>query len=203
MRLLADYPEVLRVQWSPFLLDPTIPPQGRERAPYTQPGDPPTALEQRGERAGITFTRGRTFIPNSRQAMELAEWARDRGVPAEVEHDLHRRLFRAHHTDLANIDDRETLVAIAAAAGLPGAEARAALAEGRYTAEVERRLQWAYHAGVQAVPTFIFNDRYALVGAQEYPVFQRMMERFGHPPPPGAPPPPTGLRLSFDGDEAG
>ena len=117
-RLLADYPEVLRVTWSPFLLDPTIPPEGRSREPRTKPGDPPSALELRGQQAGITFTRGRTFYPNSRQAMELAQWAQDAGVRPAVEHELHRALFRAHHTDMEDLANLDTLVGIARSVGL-------------------------------------------------------------------------------------
>ncbi len=34
--------------------------------------------------------------------------------------------------------------------------------------------------GVSAVPTFIFNNEYAIVGAETYPAFQRMMEHLGY-----------------------
>lgn len=207
-RLEADYPGVLRVQWSPFLLDPTIPPEGRTREPRTSPGDPPSPLEVRGQRAGITFTRGRTFYPNSRLSMELAHWAQEIGAQeiggqanGGQENDLHRRLFKAHHTDNEDLANIETLVRIAGEAGLPEDEARDVLDSGRYTQDVEQRLQWAHQVGVQAVPTFIVNEQYGLVGAQEYPVFQRMMEQLGHPPPAGAEPPPDDLRIGFEDGE--
>ena len=32
------------IHWSPFLLDPTVPPEGRPQTPYNKPGDPPTPV---------------------------------------------------------------------------------------------------------------------------------------------------------------
>jgi len=194
-RLEREYPD-LQVQWAPFFLDPSIPPEGRTRAPMTKPGDPPTHLELRGERCGITFTRGRTFTPNSHLALETAQFADEHGYQG----DLHRRLFQAHFTDMENLGEIDTLVRIGGEAGLDVDALRQALETGAYREAVDQRIEWAYAAGVSAVPTFIFNDRYAIVGAEEYPVFQRMMERVGYPPPDGAEAPPANVRIAFPGD---
>jgi predicted DsbA family dithiol-disulfide isomerase len=194
-RLAREYP--VDVRWAPFLLDPTVPPEGRPRQPYTKPGDPPSALELRGQRSGLTFTRGRTFQPNSHRSLELAAYARDAG------HDgfpFHRALFRAHFETLENIGDHEVLLRIAAEQGLDPAATSEALETGAYRQQVDHELAWAQQLGVTAVPTFVFQERYAVVGAQEYPAFQRVMERLGHPVPPGVEPPPDGFRMSF-GDE--
>lgn len=194
-RLRRDYP-ALRVKWGPFFLDPSIPPEGRTRAPMTAPGDPPSHLELRGERNGITFTRGRTFIPNSHLALETAQFAEEHGHDG----DLHARLFRAHFTEMANLGEIDTLVRIGTEAGLDGDALRAALMSGAHRDTVDQRIEWAYSVGVSAVPTFIFNEQYAIVGAEEYTVFQRMMERLGYSPPPGADRPPAGMRITFPGD---
>ena len=197
-RLKRDYAGRIEVRWAPFLLDPTIPPEGRERKPYTQLGDPPTPLEERGQREGLEFRRGRTFTPNSHLSMEVAQFAEEVGH----EGPLHELMFKEHFTELGNLGDVDSLVRIGAQSGLDAAGLREALETRRYEQEVDHRMAWAYGIGVNAVPTFIFNDRYAIVGAQEYPAFQRMMERFGHLPPPGVEPPPPELRLTFPGDTA-
>jgi predicted DsbA family dithiol-disulfide isomerase len=36
-------------------------------------------------------------------------------------------------------------------------------------------VQWAYQIGVSGVPTYVINDRYALVGAQPYEVFKNAL----------------------------
>ena len=190
-RLRQDYG--VEVRWSPFLLDPTVPPEGRAQQPRTQPGDPPTPLEQRGERLGLTFTRGRTFRPNSHLALETAMYAQELGID---DLPLHRALYRAHFEELANIGDVDTLVRIGSAHGLDGDALRRVLETGEYRQQVDNAIEYARSIGVTAVPTFIFNDRYAIVGAEEYGAFQRVMERLGYPPPPGAPPI-EGVRISF------
>ena len=95
------------VRWAPFLLDPSIPPEGRTREPYTKPGDPPSALELRGERCGITFRRGRTHTPNSHLSLETAEYAQELGHDGD---ELHRALFRTHFEEDGNIGDLDTLL---------------------------------------------------------------------------------------------
>jgi predicted DsbA family dithiol-disulfide isomerase len=48
---------------------------------------------------------------------------------------------------------------------------------GRYTESVNEQVQWAYQIGVSGVPTYVINDRYALVGAQPYEVFKNALEQ--------------------------
>ena len=91
----------LEVRWWPYLLDASIPPEGREREPRTKPDDPPTQLELRGERVGITFRRGRRFTPNSHLALETAEYAQEIGHDGDG---LHRALFAAHFEGEGDID---------------------------------------------------------------------------------------------------
>ena len=164
------------MRWSPFLLDPSIPPEGRTREPRTKPGDPPTHLELRGEQAGIAFRRGRTFTPNSHLALETAEYSQEIGHDGEG---LHRALFAAHFEGDADLGDLETVVEIGAAQGLDRDELREALTTGRYRQQIDHRIEWARTIGVTGVPTFIFDERHGVVGAQEYEVFERVMEQLG------------------------
>ena len=168
----------LEVRWWPYLLDASIPPEGREREPRTMPDDPPTQLELRGERVGIEFRRGRRFTPNSHLALETAEFAQEIGHDGEG---LHRALFAAHFEGEADLGDLETLIAIGGEQGLDSDELRTVLGEGRYRAQVDERIAIAREIGVRGVPTFIFNERDAVVGAQEYEVFEQVMEQLEAP----------------------
>lgn len=194
-RLKRDYPDV-EVKWAPFLLDPSIPAEGRTREPRTKPGDPPTQLEERATDQGLTFTRGRTFTPNSHLALEAAQFAQEQGQDGN----FHELLFKEHFTNNGNLGDIETLVRLGGEAGVDEAELREALETRRHEQEVDHGIAWAQAIGVTGVPTFIFNEKYAIVGAQEYPAFQRLMERFGHPPPPGTEPPPADMQITFPED---
>ncbi len=168
-----DYPDA-EVRWVPFLLDPSIPPEGRARKPSTNADTPKSALELRGEASGIEFRRGRSFTPNSHLALEFAEYAQEQGLLTDA---LHRALFKAHFTDFDNLGDLDTLIRIGADHGLDTDDLRDSLTTGRYRDQVDAGIEWARTVGVTGVPTFIFNEKYAVVGAQEYPVFQQVMER--------------------------
>ena len=168
----------LEVRWWPYLLDPSISPDGREREPRTKPDDPPTQLELRGERVGITFRRGRRFTPNSHLALETAEYAQESGHDGEG---LHRALFAAHFEGEADLGDLDTLLRIGGEQGLDSDELRDVLTEGRYREQVDERIAVAREIGVRGVPTFIFNERDAVVGAQEYEVFEQVMEQLEAP----------------------
>ncbi len=167
----------VEVEWAPFFLDPTIPPEGKQRTP--QPPDAPKSpLEERGERLGIDFRRGRTFTPNTHRALEAAFWSREHGTD-EQDRAFHHALFRAHFTDFADLSDIEVLVGLAASAGLPADDLRDSLETGRYRDLVDQGIEQSYAIGVSSIPTFILNDQYAVVGAQEYDVLERVMAKLG------------------------
>lgn len=177
-RLQSEYN--VDVTWAPYLLDPTVPPEGRAVAPREQPGDALSPVEQRAEEAGLHFRRGRTFRPNSHLALEAGVYAQEIGFPGAAE--FHRALYRAHFELLENIGDIEVLVRVGTESGMDGTALREALASGRYREQVDEEIELMRRLGVTAVPTFVFNQQYAIVGAERYPTFQRVMEQLGATP---------------------
>jgi predicted DsbA family dithiol-disulfide isomerase len=142
------------------------------------PDAPPTPTELRAENLGIKFTRGRTWSSNSYLSMQAAEFATEHGDMWR----FHRNMFKAYFEDLADIGDIETLVRVGVESGLDGAELRAALEDGRYRPIVDEGLTWSRGIGVNAVPTFVIDQRYGIVGAQELPAFRQALEKIGHTP---------------------
>ena len=175
-RLQREY--LVEVRWAPYLLDPTIPPEGKQRKPYTTADTPQSHLEQRAEAGGLTLRRGRGFTPSTRLALEAAEFAYEHGQHADR---FHRALFKANFEDFDDIGDADVLVRIATEHGLDGAALHEALLSRRYRERVDEQIEWARSQGIGGIPTFIFGDRFQMVGAQEYTVFQRVMERLGYP----------------------
>lgn len=169
----------VEVHWTPFLLDPTVPEEGRPQERRTKDGDPPTPLEERGQSLGITFTRGRTFRPNSHLALETAMYAEDLGIENGP---LEEALYRAHFEALEDISDIDTLVRIGSECGLDPTALREVLETRRYRESVDEAINWAQEIGVTAVPTFILDGRHGIVGAQDLSVFERVLEDLGHTP---------------------
>ena len=166
------------LDWAPYFLDPSIPPEGRTRVPTTTAETPKSDLEKRAEAEGIELRRGRTFTPHTHLALQASEWARERGDSRTVL-EYHRGLFKAHFTDHENLMDQDVLVRVATEVGLDGDDLRAALAEGQYRQAVDEGIDHSYAIGVTGIPTFILNDQYAVVGAQPYEVFERVMAEMG------------------------
>ena len=142
---------------------------------------PSTPMELRGEALGIEFKRGRVWSSYSHLALEAAEFGFQTSS-SETAWAFHRRLFKAYFTELENIGDVSLLGRLADETGLDGAELRQALDERRYEAEVDEGIAWSRQIGVTAIPTFVFNQRTGMVGAQELPAFREMMSRVGNPP---------------------
>jgi predicted DsbA family dithiol-disulfide isomerase len=122
--------------------------------------------------SGIDMKRP-AVIPNTRKAHEATEFAKDAGRLDE----MHRALFRAYWEEERNIGLPEVLAEIAESCGLDPAALREALDDGRYTERVLEQQEWSRAVGVTGVPTFIFEDTFALAGAQEYGVFRDIATR--------------------------
>ena len=175
-RLRREYD--VEVRHAPYLLDPTTPPEGKARRPMTRPEDPPTAMELRAESLGIRFTRGRTWTSNTLLAHEGGEFAFEHGRDWEYT----RAMFKAYFEDLADIGKVDTVVAVGESAGLDGAALRQALEAGTYREAVAETIRWTREVGVSGVPTYVFAEKYAVVGAQDYDVFESIIQRLGKTP---------------------
>lgn len=174
-----DY-EGVDVQYAPFLLDASVPPEGRPQPPPSgQKSEARAYMEGRAEALGLRFSEGRTHRSNSMLSLQAAEFAADHGECAEA---FHRRVFDAYFDELEDIGSVDTLVRLGEEVGLPGDGLRQALQEEVYKERVEEAVEGARQAGVRSVPTFIFDEQYAVVGAQEYETFQAVMKELGREP---------------------
>ena len=159
-----------------YELRPGLPPEGLPRDQvYANRVYPPGYLDnmrQTAREAGIEMKRP-ALIPNTRKAHEATEFAKEAGrlLP------FHRAVFRAYWEDEGDIRDVEVLCRIGAECGLEAAELRAALADGRYAASIDEQIDWTRAAGITGVPTFVFEDKFSVVGAQDYEVFRDIARR--------------------------
>jgi predicted DsbA family dithiol-disulfide isomerase len=171
---LASLPHPVAVRWRPYQLDPTLPPEGKERRAYMlakfgssdRIEQAHARLAAMGAEEGIAFAFDRIAIsPNTLDAHRLIRWAGAGSDPA-LQGAVVDALFRAYFVEGRNIGDRAVLADIAGACGLDAAEIAARLATDEDRAAVEAEVAEAQAIGVTGVPTFILAGRYALVGAQ-------------------------------------
>lgn len=165
----------IEVAWRPFELHPDIPPEGKDVS--HRPASHYDFFAQECAAAGLPFTRP-LRVPNSRRALEASEWARD--------HDafdaMHHALFEAYFGYGRDIGDSAVLREAADALALDGAALAGALASGAYARRIDELTDEARGWDVTGTPTFVFEDgerRFALVGAQDYLVFENVARRMG------------------------
>lgn len=181
-RALAMRPRAdITIQWRAFQLNPGMPPEGMSRREYLEVkfgGSDRAqriyeAVRQAGASEGIAFAFERIRrTPNTFESHRLLRHALLHGRQAEVLEEL----FQAYFLRGEDIGDRGVLLDCAVAAGLDEAEARRFL-DGQDELEstlAEDRL--ARRQGINGVPCFIFNGRFALSGAQPPEALVQLMD---------------------------
>jgi predicted DsbA family dithiol-disulfide isomerase len=130
------------------------------------------------EAAGLPFAARIDKIPNSRQALMLAELARDAGVLSQ----LHPRLFDAYWGRGRDIGEAQVLIEEGTAVGLAEADIREALEDERYLPRIEASTRNAMENGAGGVPAWAIDQRILVPGAQPHEVFEQVLGRLGHAP---------------------
>lgn len=166
----------IELDFGAYDLRPGTPPEGIPRKEASASRRyPPGYIEnllQVARDSGIDMKRP-DLIPNTHKAHEATEFAREHG---DV-HRFHAAVFAAYFEQERNIGDVDVLCEIGAACDLDADGLREALADGRYAEAVDEQMAWGRAVGVTGVPTFVFNEKFALSGAQDYNVFQSLAER--------------------------
>jgi predicted DsbA family dithiol-disulfide isomerase len=93
-----------------------------------------------------------------------------------MQHDLAERLLDAHFTRGIDVADRAQLAMLAREVGLGAARATEFLSSGEGVAETRAAIGEAREIGVTAVPTFVFDGKHAIAGAQPASVFLKALE---------------------------
>lgn len=124
--------------------------------------------------AGLPFRRP-ARVPNTRRALETAEWAR-RHAP-ETFLALERSLFEAQFVDNRPLDHPDVVDELVAGAGADPAEARRAVEAGELADAMTAAKATAATVGVTATPTWIVGVRVVVPGAVPRDVFRSVVER--------------------------
>lgn len=176
-RALEQRPEVeVERRWRPFQLRPEMPADGR---PWEKFGGEERAraafaqVTEVGAQLGIRFDFGRVAsAPNTVDAHRLILLAAERGRQWKVADGL----FRAYFTDGRDPNERGTLAEIAAAAGLDADEVALYLGRDSGVEEVWESQEEARRLGVNSVPFYVVDGRYAVVGGQSAETWRRVLD---------------------------
>ena len=175
--------DAIEIEWKSFQLDPNfIASEGDNLAEHLAEKyrkDQEWALEslkntaQTAANSGLEFHFEKVIMANSFNAHRLLHLAKQQQLGSE----LKELLFKAYFTDGKDVNDTETLKELAIKAGLEAQTIDSVLTSDAFDKEVQQDILRAQQIGVQGVPFFVFDDKYAVSGAQYEQTFLNVLEK--------------------------
>jgi predicted DsbA family dithiol-disulfide isomerase len=173
---LAKFPhrDEVEVVWRAFELDPSAPPERPSDVSYaarlakkygasvTEADGMITRMTDVAAGDGLDFHFEKIRPGNTFDAHRVLHLAGERGKQDAVK----ERYLLAYMTEGEPIGDPETLIRLAADAGLEAEEVRAMLASDMYAREVREDEDEARQLGIGGVPFFVLGGKLAVSGAQ-------------------------------------
>jgi predicted DsbA family dithiol-disulfide isomerase len=173
----------VQVEWKSFQLTPDFVPvpgesihaslakkKGVSEAEGRRMGDQMTLI---AKEVGLNYDFDKTIPANTFLAHQLIHFADHQGQQGAMK----ERLFAAYYLEGQDINPIDNLVKLATEIGLDADAARQALEAGTYANEVRRDEYEAQQIGVRGVPFFVFDDKYAVSGAQPSEVFAEVLTK--------------------------
>jgi predicted DsbA family dithiol-disulfide isomerase len=122
---------------------------------------------------GLDFKLEQSVVANSFKAHRLIQLAKTKNLGNEIEEEL----FKIHFTAGKNIDDEAVLLDTGRKIGLAEDDVKALFESDDFDAEVRIDQLEAQRIGIRGVPFFVFDDKYAVSGAQAPEVFLQTLEK--------------------------
>lgn len=179
---LSMRPQIkVKSNWRPFLLNPEMPPEGIDRTAYlvkkfgseSRISRIYGAIGEAGLSVEIDFAFDRIGkTPNSVDSHRLVRFAHERGLAGDVVEALFVEFF-INGRDIGNL---RVLTEIGAANGLDAKEVEAYLNTDADVDTIHDENVRAHRLGINGVPSFAFNEKFVISGAQEPQVLARMLD---------------------------
>jgi predicted DsbA family dithiol-disulfide isomerase len=169
------------INWHAFQLNPSMPRNGMDRKQYlfskfggeNRATDIYKQIELAGLSSGIEFNFGQiTTMPNSFFAHILIEYSKEENLQS----DITEKLFNAFFIEGKNIGNREVLLEIARKSNIKNFSKNIFSERKDIIDNVQISDNTNRKKGISGVPFFIINNNYAVSGAQESEVFEKVFE---------------------------
>lgn len=123
--------------------------------------------------AGLDYKFDKAVMVNSLNAHKFIQFAKTKGLGDDAE----ERLFLAFFTEGKNIADLTTLIQFGIEIGLEEMELKTVFTDEKYASLVNHDIQEGQRIGVQGVPFFVIDRKYAVSGAQTAQAFLQTLEK--------------------------
>ena len=171
----------IQVSWRPFQLNPDLPPAGLSRKDFlhakfggVERADRVyEAVSAAGSEVGLEFNFANIpHQPNTFDSHRLVRWSETAGVQDAVM----EKLFLTYFMDEADVGDQDVLVGVANDCGMDGD-----LVRNLFRQDADRDLVMAEEGvarrmGINGVPCFVVDHKFAISGAQEASVLTHVFD---------------------------
>lgn len=130
-------------------------------------------ITHQAKRIGLNFNFDTLLPANTFDAHRLLHFASEQGVMMQMS----EILFKAYFIDSLNIADGATLIGLAGEAKLDQQRVREILQSEKYADRVRADESFAKQLKITSVPFFIFDNKYAVSGAQPTAVFSEVLQK--------------------------
>ncbi|WP_445711981.1 DsbA family oxidoreductase [Flavobacterium sp.] len=130
-------------------------------------------MTQNAKNSGLDFHFEKAILANSHNAHRLLHLAKKYNLGNE----LKELLLKAYLTEGKDVNNLETLSTLGQEVGLEKTIVEEVLHSDAYSDEVKNDIATAQNIGVQGVPFFVFDNKYAVSGAQPEEVFMETLEK--------------------------
>lgn len=171
------------IEWKSFQLDPSFVATPNESIidhlaeKYRKDNDWAQTMvdnmTENAKRSGLDFHFEKAILANSLNAHRLLHLSKKHNLSNELE----ELLFKAYLTDGKNVNDLGTLESLGLEVGLDKNAIEKVLHTDVYANEVRQDQEEAQAIGVTGVPFFVFDNKYAVSGAQPTDVFLKTLEK--------------------------
>ena len=175
--------DTVKVVWRSFELTPDYQPvPGRsvyqslaekKGVPVARAKEMSDNMANMAKEVGLQYDFDNAVPTNTFLGHQLIHLAAKHGKQGEAK----ERLMAAYYLQAQNLNEIDTLVKLATEIGLDAEEARTALTNGTYAEAVRHDEYQAQQINVRGVPFFVFEDKYAVSGAQPAELFSEVLEK--------------------------
>jgi len=167
-----DHSDDVEVEWHSFQLDPNMKPQpGKSLYQYLAERKGQSLdwsvkvhqqMTQTAKAEGLEYNFDKAVIANSFDAHRLIHMAKHHGLGDAAK----ERILKAYFTEGKNVGDHPTLISLGAEIGLNPDEVFTMLESNEYADAVHADIDMSQELGINGVPFFVFDNKYAISGAQ-------------------------------------
>lgn len=179
-----DHADKIELEWKAFQLNPDLPDKGNgypvkeyliNSVGYPEEGIKSMYdnLKKLSDDAGVKFNLTNAIAANTHDAHRLIKLAAKKGMDSAVL----AKLSKAYFEDAKDYSDWDFLIETGKEVGLEQDEILAMLQSDQFSYEIKQDIQEAANLGFDTVPTFLMDERQAIVGSEPVDLFLKVLNK--------------------------